>query len=81
MGTDNIFLSSGGLPCELCMLQFVMGCLFWKTGRKGTSLHTRFARGQRVVYSVKVIEDTKIPNAATIKIFKQEHPLADMIRS
>ena len=38
-------------------------------------------RSQPIVYSVEVIEDTKIPNAATIKIFKQDHTLANMIRS
>jgi len=30
---------------------------------------------------VEVTEDTKIPNAATIKIVKQDHTLANMIRS
>ncbi|EIN08447.1 RBP11-like subunits of RNA polymerase [Punctularia strigosozonata HHB-11173 SS5] len=30
---------------------------------------------------VEVIEDTKIPNAATIKIVKQDHTLANMIRA
>ncbi|KAF8524373.1 DNA-directed RNA polymerase [Hysterangium stoloniferum] len=30
---------------------------------------------------VEVIEDTKIPNAATIKIFKQDHTLGNMLRS
>ncbi|THH17567.1 hypothetical protein EW146_g3283 [Bondarzewia mesenterica] len=30
---------------------------------------------------VEVVEDTKIPNAATIKIVKQDHTLANMIRS
>jgi len=29
---------------------------------------------------VEVIEDTKIPNAATFKIFKQDHTLANMLR-
>ena len=33
------------------------------------------------MFSVEVLEDTKIPNAATIKIFKQDHTLANMIRS
>jgi DNA-directed RNA polymerase II subunit RPB11 len=32
------------------------------------------------LYSVEVTEDTKIPNAATIKIVKQDHTLANMIR-
>ncbi|KAF8609172.1 RBP11-like subunits of RNA polymerase, partial [Ceratobasidium sp. AG-I] len=31
--------------------------------------------------AIEVIEDTKIPNAATIKIVKQDHTLANMIRS
>jgi DNA-directed RNA polymerase II subunit RPB11 len=30
---------------------------------------------------VEVIEDTKIPNAATIKIVKQDHTLANMLRA
>ncbi|KZS96262.1 RBP11-like subunits of RNA polymerase [Sistotremastrum niveocremeum HHB9708] len=30
---------------------------------------------------VEIIEDTKIPNAVTIKIFKQDHTLASMVRS
>ncbi|KIJ25333.1 hypothetical protein M422DRAFT_178612 [Sphaerobolus stellatus SS14] len=30
---------------------------------------------------VEVIEDTKIPNAATIKIYKQDHTLANMLRA
>jgi len=29
---------------------------------------------------VEVIEDTKVPNAATFKIYKQDHTLANMIR-
>jgi len=33
--------------------------------------------GERLV---EVIEDTKIPNAATFKIYKQDHTLANMIR-
>ncbi|KAI0676549.1 RBP11-like subunits of RNA polymerase [Trametes maxima] len=31
--------------------------------------------------SVEVSEDTKIPNAATIKIVKQDHTLANLLRS
>lgn len=31
--------------------------------------------------SVEVIEDTKIPNAATIKIVKQDHTLGNLIRA
>jgi DNA-directed RNA polymerase II subunit RPB11 len=31
-------------------------------------------------YRVEVTEDTKIPNAATIKVVKQDHTLANMIR-
>ncbi|KAF6764121.1 hypothetical protein DFP72DRAFT_870815 [Ephemerocybe angulata] len=31
--------------------------------------------------SVEVIEDTKIPNAATIKIVKQDHTLGNMLRA
>ncbi|EJF57369.1 DNA-directed RNA polymerase II [Dichomitus squalens] len=31
--------------------------------------------------SVEVTEDTKIPNAATIKIVKQDHTLANLLRS
>lgn len=30
---------------------------------------------------VEVTEDTKIPNAATIKIVKQDHTLANLLRS
>ncbi|KAI0052094.1 DNA-directed RNA polymerase II [Auriscalpium vulgare] len=30
---------------------------------------------------VEVTEDTKIPNAATVKILKQDHTLANMIRA
>ncbi|EJD53491.1 RBP11-like subunits of RNA polymerase [Auricularia subglabra TFB-10046 SS5] len=30
---------------------------------------------------LEVIEDTKIPNAATIKIIKQDHTMANMIRA
>jgi len=30
---------------------------------------------------VEVTEDTKIPNAATFKILKQDHTLADMVRA
>ena len=29
---------------------------------------------------IEVIEDTKIPNAATVKIVKQDHTLANMLR-
>lgn len=32
------------------------------------------------MYSVEVSEDTKIPNAATIKVVKQDHTLANMVR-
>ncbi len=32
------------------------------------------------LYRVEVIEDTKIPNAATIKVVKQDHTLANLIR-
>lgn len=31
--------------------------------------------------SVEIIEDTKIPNAATIKIVKQDHTLGNMLRA
>ncbi|EPQ52101.1 RBP11-like subunits of RNA polymerase [Gloeophyllum trabeum ATCC 11539] len=31
--------------------------------------------------AVEIIEDTKIPNAATIKVVKQDHTLANMLRS
>ena len=31
--------------------------------------------------SVEIVEDTKIPNAATIKILKQDHTLGNMIRA
>lgn len=31
--------------------------------------------------SVEIMEDTKIPNAATIKILKQDHTLGNMIRA
>lgn len=31
--------------------------------------------------SVEVEEDTKIPNAATIKVVKQDHTLANLLRS
>ena len=30
---------------------------------------------------VEVIEDTKIPNAATIKVVKQDHTLGNMLRA
>ncbi|THH29745.1 hypothetical protein EUX98_g4428 [Antrodiella citrinella] len=30
---------------------------------------------------VEVVEDTKIPNAATIKVVKQDHTLANLIRA
>ncbi|KZW03799.1 RBP11-like subunits of RNA polymerase [Exidia glandulosa HHB12029] len=30
---------------------------------------------------LEIIEDTKIPNAATIKIWKQDHTMANMIRA
>jgi hypothetical protein len=46
-----------------------------KIGSSTADVHTR------AVFSVEVLEDTKIPNAATIKIFKQDHTLANMIRS
>ncbi|KAG9100090.1 DNA-directed RNA polymerase II core subunit [Ceratobasidium sp. 370] len=36
------------------------------------------ADGERLI---EVTEDTKIPNAATVKIVKQDHTLANMIRS
>lgn len=47
------------------------------------------ARAQRVTlrcvlccgFSVEIVEDTKIPNAATIKIVKQDHTLANLIRA
>ena len=32
------------------------------------------------LYRVEVAEDTKIPNAATIKVVKQDHTLANMVR-
>jgi DNA-directed RNA polymerase subunit L len=32
------------------------------------------------LHRVEVTEDTKIPNAATIKIVKQDHTLGNMIR-
>src|SRR6267154_2399574 len=32
------------------------------------------------LYSVEVTEDTKIPNAATVKVVKQDHTLANMVR-
>ncbi len=32
-------------------------------------------------FSVEVIEDTKVPNAATFKVFKQDHTLANLLRS
>ena len=32
------------------------------------------------LYRVEVTEDTKIPNAATIKVVKQDHTLANMVR-
>lgn len=35
----------------------------------------------RSVQRVEVIEDTKIPNAATFKVIKQDHTLANMLRS
>ena len=31
--------------------------------------------------SVEITEDTKIPNAATIKIVKQDHTLGNMLRA
>ncbi|KAG8697435.1 DNA-directed RNA polymerase II core subunit [Ceratobasidium sp. 394] len=36
------------------------------------------ADGERLI---EVTEDTKIPNAATVKIVKQDHTLANMLRS
>lgn len=33
------------------------------------------------ISSVEVIEDTKIPNAATIKVLKQDHTLGNMLRA
>jgi len=33
------------------------------------------------ILSVEVIEDTKIPNAATIKVLKQDHTLGNMLRA
>lgn len=32
-------------------------------------------------YRVEVMEDTKIPNAATIKVVKQDHTLGNLIRA
>jgi len=32
------------------------------------------------LYRVEVTEDTKIPNAATVKVVKQDHTLGNMIR-
>ena len=32
------------------------------------------------LYRVEVTEDTKIPNAATVKVVKQDHTLANMVR-
>lgn len=32
-------------------------------------------------HRVEVIEDTKIPNAATFKVFKQDHTIANLLRS
>jgi len=36
---------------------------------------------QPYTHSVEVTEDTKIPNAATIKVLKQDHTLGNMIRA
>ncbi|KAG8766275.1 DNA-directed RNA polymerase II core subunit [Ceratobasidium sp. 428] len=36
------------------------------------------ADGERLI---EVTEDTKIPNAATVKIVKQDHTLANMLRA
>lgn len=35
----------------------------------------------RLVASVELIEDTKIPNAATVKVVKQDHTLGNMLRA
>lgn len=43
--------------------------------------HRQLYRAPRAVHSVEVIEDSKIPNAATIKIVKQDHTLGNMLRA
>jgi len=40
-----------------------------------------FAMVRRVFVRLTVEEDTKIPNAATITINKEDHTLANMLRS
>ena len=47
-----------------------------------SSLNINIQLTSRVpLLSVEIVEDTKIPNAATIKIVKQDHTLGNMIRA
>lgn len=61
-----------------------MSSLCWKMGRNRAYLNIRnsseFDAGA-AERSVEIMEDTKIPNAATIKIVKQDHTLGNMIRA
>jgi DNA-directed RNA polymerase II subunit RPB11 len=48
---------------------------------------TSYARCHRLIFilfpslSLEILEDSKIPNAATFRIFKQDHTLANMLRA
>jgi DNA-directed RNA polymerase II subunit RPB11 len=60
--------------------------LFSKTVRNRTAFFpsdflAAFTQPSVDLLSVEISEDTKIPNAATFKILKQDHTLANMIRA
>lgn len=56
-------------------------------GEKGYNAHSNLFNTDDVYlfyfyfHRVEVIEDTKIPNAATFKVIKQDHTLANMLRA
>ena len=48
---------------------------------KSRKFYDRWSRASRVIVRrVEITDDTKIPNAATVKVVKQDHTLANMVR-
>jgi hypothetical protein len=67
------------------MHQPAMSCSYSMMGRNRASISNFSAKEIDIhmlgLHSVEIMEDTKIPNAATIKILKQDHTLGNMIRA
>ena len=59
----------------------VMRITSWRTARSRTLSPASVAEPRLNQPSVELTEDTKIPNAATIKIVKQDHTLGNMLRA